>query len=859
MTKSKGTAQSKKNRPQGFFAKFNFEEMLPRKYHVLAAILIIIILFLAFLNPLFFGNKTFQSGDIIAVKSMNTYVDNHTGGFTLWNPYIFCGMPAYAIRTSAKWFNLFYIAITSVRDVFTAPFSNGYVTWVFYLIMMGFTSFLLMRYLTRNFLVSLYTALSTSFSTGLIVFLFIGHVTKLASLAFYPLIFLLLLRTKEKIRVIDFLLMIIVLQLFIQGFHVQIIYYTVLSVGIYFIYYFIRSLIKKDNHLRNGILKSAVTFAVSLVIALLIQSDNLTQVYEYSPFSTRGTESIVDKVSGKQQESTSEYYDYHTNWSFSPGEVFTFIVPSYFGFGNSTYKGPLTNNQPVDINTYFGQMPFVDVAMYMGVLVFFLALFGMFTRWKEPFVQFLTLLSVFALFVSFGKTFPVIFDLLFKYLPFFNKFRVPSMILVLVQMSFPVLAGFGLMRIISLRNEKDVRLEKIIRNAAYIFTGIFIIGILLNGAITQWFASRVNEYASTLTASRPQMARQFQALADYSANMFLGDFLSAFAFLSVLSWAVNFYIKEKISKDSLVLFVIILTLIDLWRIDGRGAKYIPGANLEEAFKKPEYVKVIQEQNDKEPFRILDLKQDGSLGSFSQNSNFSAYFLLEDFYGYSAIKPRAYQDIIDVVGPVNGTLWRMANVKYIITDKPAEFPGLAPIYKGDKNVVYLNQYALPRMYFVDSVEYLPEMEILKQIKASAFDPDKKAYVEDRNLKVETGDSAASVNITEYRDELVRADVKTSADNFLFFGDTYMTGKADYKLFTLSTGWKAYIDNKETKIYRTNHDFMGIVVPAGQHTVEFQYAPESFYITRNIVIVLSSLVVLGLILITIKDRKRIFRLE
>ncbi len=101
------------------------------------------------------------------------------------------------------------------------------------------------------------------------------------------------------------------------------------------------------------------------------------------------------------------------------------------------------------------------------------------------------------------------------------------------------------------------------------------------------------------------------------------------------------------------------------------------------FKKPDYVKVIEEQNDKEPFRILNLKQDGTPGSFNQNSNFNAYFLLEDFYGYSGIKPRAYQDIIDVVGPVNATLWRMLNVKYIITEKQVQFPGLAPIYTGKK--------------------------------------------------------------------------------------------------------------------------------------------------------------------------------
>ena len=843
MTKTKKTIQSKKSKPEGFFSKFSIEEILPQKFHALAAILVIIILFLAFLNPLFFGEKTFQSGDIISSQSMRPYVENHGEGFTLWNPYIFCGMPAYAIGTSAKWFNLMYVGITAVRDVFSAPFSNDYVKWVFYLILMGITSFLLMIYLTKNFMVSLFTAVSTSFSTGLIVFLFIGHVTKLTSLAFYPLLFLLLLRLKDKIRILDFLLLIITLQLFIQGFHVQIIYYTVLSVGIYFLYYFIRSLAKKDAGLRNSVLKSAGMFAGALLIALLIQSDNFTQINEYSQYSTRGTESIVDKSSGKQQENTSEYYDYHTNWSFSPGEVLTFIVPSYFGFGNSTYQGPLTNNQPVEVNTYFGQMLFVDVAMYMGVLVFFLALFGMFTRWKEPFVQFLTILSVFALLVSFGRTFPIIFDPLFKFLPFFNKFRVPSMILVLVQMSFPVLAGLGIMKIISLRTEKNIKLEKLIKYAAFGFTGIFALGILLNGAITGWFTSRVNDYAASLTASRPQMAQQFQALADYTSQMFLKRLPLCICFLSLTFWAANFYIKEKLSKDSLVLVIIIFTLIDLWRVDARGAKYVPTPNLENDFKKPDYVKVIEEQNDKEPFRILNLKQDGTLGSFNQNSNFNAYFLLEDFYGYSGIKPRAYQDIIDVVGPVNATLWRMLNVKYIITEKQVQFPGLAPIYTGDKSVVYINQYVLPRVYLVDSVEYKPEMEILQQIKTSSFDPRHKAFVSGKGLKVVPADSSTSVKLTEYKDEVVAADVKASGNNFLFFGDSYV-----------GTGWIAYVDNKETEIYRTNHGYMGIIVPAGSHKVEFRYAPESFYISKYFSLVLSSLVVIGLIVVLVSRSKR-----
>ena len=106
MPKVKRSSEDKQKVKANFFNSFNFEEFIPKKFHVLAVILIVIILFLIFLNPLYFGGKTFQSGDINASKSLHTYVENHTDGFTLWNPYIFCGIPAYATSTEAPWFNL---------------------------------------------------------------------------------------------------------------------------------------------------------------------------------------------------------------------------------------------------------------------------------------------------------------------------------------------------------------------------------------------------------------------------------------------------------------------------------------------------------------------------------------------------------------------------------------------------------------------------------------------------------------------------------------------------------------------------------------------------------------------------------
>lgn len=832
MTKQKKSIKDSKPQSNSFFAKFNLNELIPQKHHPWVVLIVILILFLIFLSPLYFGNKTFQSGDIVVIESMKPYLEKVRDGYTLWNPFIFAGMPAYALAVGFKWFNLIWLSLEMLHKVFMLPFSNDYALWSLYLIILAYTSFTFFYNRTKNTLLSLFVGISTAFSTGIIVFLYIGHVTKLTSLAFYPLIFLLLFNFHKQIKIRDFFLLIIVLNMFLLGWHVQIIFYTLFAVAIYFLYFFFYSLKKKDAPLRKQILKSAIVFFFSSIIAVAIQSDNLTQVYEYTPYSTRGTQGILEKETSKTEKSESDYYNYHTEWSFSPEEVLTFIVPSYYGFGNSKYKGPLTNNQEVEVNTYFGQMRFVDVAMYMGVLVFFLGLYAMISLRKDPFVQFLSILTVISLLISFGRNFPILFDLMFYYFPYFDKFRVPSMILVLVQMSMPVLAGLGLMKLISLREEKNEKIKIIIRNFAFALSGIFIFIILLNSPISKWFVGRVNDYASSIQQSNPQLAQQYQVLADYTAQMFTTDLTLAFLFIAIGLWSIYLYINRKLSADMIVGVFILLTVVDLWRIDSRGAKYIDNPDIKSLFTKPDYISFIEKQNEKEPFRIFNIKQDGSLGSFNNNANFHAYFLIEDFYGYSGIKPRAYQDYMDVVGPINPSLWNMLNVKYIIANQPIGLPGLIPVYNSGNTVVMLNENYSPRMFFINKIENMSALEYLNKIKTGELNPAEVAIIEDDNLKIDKVDSTASIRITKYDEALIEAEVIASGNNFVFIGNTY------------HPGWKAFIDDQKTEVHRTNHGYLGVVVPKGKHTLIIKYAPDSFFIAKYSALILSSLMILGL---------------
>lgn len=819
MSKQKKGTTTKKESSEFGFSTVN---LIPEKYRTPILLLIILLLMFAFFSPVMFGDKTTTSGDLIQIKSMRQYALKERDGVSLWNPYIFCGMPAVVTSMSVRYYDLTAMLYSFSSKIYSAAFKNYNAIYTFNLLILAFTAFFFMRKFGASRGIAFITATSAAFSTGIIVLFFIGHTTKLMSLSIFPFIMMMLFKFQKEIKILDVLLFIVGLHILVFGAHVQIVFYFGLASLIYFIYYFAHAIYTKNNFLRNQLFKSIAVSIVAAVIAVLMSYDTYGQLFEYKPYSTRGTESIVEKEN-KSAESVSDFYQYATNWSFSPGEVLTFVVPSYYGFGRSTYKGPLTNNQAVEVNTYFGQMPFVDTAMYMGVIVFALGIMTIFLRWKDPAVRYFTIVVIFFLLISFGRTFPVVYNLMYYYFPFFDNFRTPSMILHVIQIIFPLLAGLGLMKLSELRKEKNIAYLKNFKNTALVFSGLFVISIIFGGLLSDWFVSRVNTYAASL--SNQQQAQMFNALSDYMADMFRGDLQIAMALLTLTFGLIYAYLNNNIKKEVLLGALAFLIIFDLFRIGSRGAHYEDSQKIEDMFRQPEYVTAIKNKNDKEPFRILNLKQDGSLGSISNNGNYNVYFLLEDFFGYSAAKPRAYQDIIDVVTPANITLWRMANVKYIITDRPYNPMGLIPIYQSGNTFVYENQNALPRLYFVDTVEVRKPIEILNAVANDKFDPKVKAFIESGNLNLDKTDSTTTLNIVSYSDEKITARATTSGNNFLVFSTTYLPG------------WKAFIDGKKTEVYKTNHAFMGIVVPKGSHEIQFIYEPNSFLTGKYLSLVLN----------------------
>ncbi|HZW38624.1 MAG TPA: YfhO family protein [Ignavibacteriaceae bacterium] len=841
-----------KKEQKSFLNSFEMDNVLSSRNQIFISAGIIILLFLIFFAPLFFGGKTFSSGDITTMNSYDSIREKYNGG-TLWNPYIFCGLPSQFSGVGySRWFDFINTSYTHIRIAFGNLFSNNYTQHIVFLIVLALTSFAFMRYKKATMLVSLLVGIATAFSTGIIVFVFIGHITKLYTLSMFPLVLLFLLKFQEKIKLLDFALLTIALSLLFSGWHIQVIFYVIFALIVYFIFYFFKLL--KDKQALSRLFKSGFALLFAAILALGISYDIYAQMYEYTDYSTRGEKSIIEQTSAKPEDHSegSQFYKYATDWSFSPGEVMTFIIPSYYGYGYSLYKGPLTNEQETEINTYFGQMPFVDVAMYMGVLIFFMALFAMITCWKDPFVKYLTILIVISLLISFGRTFTPIFDLMFFYFPFFDKFRVPSMILTLIQLTMPILAGIGVMRIINAKAENDQKLLRIVKYAAIGFSAVLVLSVLLSSPLKSGFTERFSssEKGGQILGQLRQQGIE-SMLTDYAAGMFLSDVIINFLIVALAFWASYGYLRNKLSRDVFALILILFVVIDLFRISGRGARFNEAALNKDQFKQPDYITAIKNLNDKEPYRLMNFKQSVAGGSGLQ-TNYHMYFLEQVFGGYSGIKPRTYQDYVDVVNFFNPTMWRMLNIKYFIFDQLVPFEqqfklsGMNLVFSGNQSYVYEYANTLPRVYFVDSIKVAKPLEILNAVKENSFDPKHVAYSE-TGISIDKPDSSAKVNITNYTNDKIELSALATGNNFMFFGDTYYPN-----------GWKAYIDGNETKIYEVNHGFRGVIIPTGNHKVIFEYAPASYYIGKIVSLLISIFLVFGVafgLYLNIREKKKL----
>jgi hypothetical protein len=165
-----------------------------------------------------------------------------------------------------------------------------------------------------------------------------------------------------------------------------------------------------------------------------------------------------------------------------------------------------------------------------------------------------------------------------------------------------------------------------------------------------------------------------------------------------------------------------------------------------------------------------------------------------------------------------TRWRhVADINY----ENSGYGAIKPEDAGDASV-YENLRARPRAWLVGKVLKVTEEEALSALHSSrladgsAFDPARVALVETPlDFAARELDGSETARVTHLSDASMEIQTTSNADAFLVTSDAFYPG------------WQATIDGSPAPLFQTDYVFRGLHVPAGTHTVRFEFRPRTFY--------------------------------
>ena len=747
------------------------EKILEGKYKHLIFISLLFIILSVFFFKIAFQDYAPPAGDTSQWRSsaqvLMEYNKEHKDQ-AMWNSNVFSGMPSYLISFGSKYPFVGYIY----------KLTNKIMNWrIFMLFIMALGVYLFMIHLKFDPIIAFISAIAMALSCHFLGLLEIGHNTKFKAIVYIPWIMYAVHYLKERKSIFALGATAIILIIQLRANHPQISYYTFLMIGIYWIAYLIWAI--KDKELRSFMIFSAMLF-LAFFIAFLAIAQPYFSTYEYGHYTIRGG-------------STGLSASYATSWSFHPLEILTFVNPSFFG-GVSPF--------------YWGWMPFTQTSMYMGIVILLFATIAIFTE-RSRIAKILFSVSIFALFLSFGRHLPFLSNFLLSYFPGFNKFRVPAMILVILQFSTVILAGFGIKTIVQKIKDDDKNFFDLFQKVLIVVFVLFIIFIAISSSLNNLGL----QHAGDASKYSPAQLKQLKVLR---SEKLVKDGIQTGLFLLVSMGLILAAGRKKIGKYPFLILISILVITDLLLIDSRFLQnVIPQQNIKKQYEKTDADKFLLQ--DSENFRIYPLARE-----FGQNS--WAYYN-QTIGGYHGAKLKRYQEIIenclnaeflDQI-PINWNIVNMLNAKYVIFTQKLPLDNLEYAYydRKQKQTIYLNKTYLPRAWFVNNTELIKDNNaIWKKLNDPEFSPAETAIVE-KEVPVTFAPVESSVTPVGFGLHDLKFNVITDTTSFLTISEIYYPA-----------GWKAFIDGKETEIFATNYILRGIVVPKGEHIVEMKFESKTY---------------------------------
>ncbi|MDR2894854.1 MAG: hypothetical protein LBU97_05280 [Alistipes sp.] len=812
----------------------NFPIPIRKALPYLVAIVVFWCVSALYFSPQFSGD-TLSMSDVTMYGGMKADISDHRAAFDedpQWTGGMFGGMPAYLITVK-------YPAMILRNAVQWCMNLLGEPMALMFLAMLGFWLMLLMCGV--NPWLAIPFALAYGLSTYNILIIEAGHITKMRAMGYAPMLVGAVWWTLRRGTWLGGGLAALFGTLMIAASHHQITYYFLLVAAALWI----GELVWTARH-KEGWRRFCVSTAVLVAAAVLAAGANFTHLWytlEHTPDTTRGGSEVVAATAGESKSGGLDL-DYATAWSYGIGESLNMFIPNARGgasYGGLSPDGEVAEvlqgmgyspRDAADVATqlpgYWGAQPFTGGPTYIGAVMVFLFVLGLFVlparqRW------WILGVSVVALLLAWGRNAMWFTELSFWALPGYNKFRTVSMALAVLQWSVPFVAALVASELwkgtFAARAEK-ARFMRGLAWAAGLAGGTALLLALVGGAFFGFAAAGDSQFEGIpglVDAVRGERAALLRA--DSWRSLMFVLLTAALAWWWVSARDSQTARDKKTLKRNLIAAGVLaaLVLVDLVPVDVRFLSH-------DDFQTPTEAQVIPDEAD---LQIMADTEPGFRVMSTDNPFNEAYtsYFHRSVGGYHAAKLSRYQDIIDrYLSRFHLGVLAMLNTKYFIDSDPAT---------GERRAE-LNPDAFGAAWFVDGVAWVDgaaaELDALE-----TADLRHEAIVDQRfreamiaassGQTTNTDPSAdttqtASIRLVEYRANYLRYETSAPTDRVAVFSEIYY-----------DKGWRAYIDGVEAPYLRADYILRAMIVPEGTHTVEWRFRAPRFALVEGITLACS----------------------
>ena len=797
--------------------QFSIKRVLPH----LLVLVGFIILSLAYFSPVLKGKELFQS-DIMQYIGMSKQQNDfreETGQETYWTNSAFAGMPTYQL--GAKYPHNYIKSLDLTLRFLPRPAD--------YLFLYLLSFYVLLLVLKVDFKLAALGAIAFGFSTYLIIILGVGHNSKAHAIAYMPLVLSGILLVFQRKYIVGFILTTIAMGLELVANHFQMTYYLMFLVIILGIVYFIDAY--KKNELPSYF-KSVGILIPAVILAVGLNATNILATQEYVKESTRGKSELTINPDGTTKEVTSGLdRDYITQFSYGFWETFNLYIPRFMGGGNGedvgkdskTYtafrKLGATPAQALEESKhapmYWGDQPIVEAPAYIGAVVLFLFVLGLFLV-KGRLKWWLVVGTLFSLLLSYGKNLGFLTNFFIDYVPLYNKFRAVTSIQVILELCIPVLAVLGLSKLFKHSDDNKDTLNAL-KYSVLITGGIALLFLVFKSSFD--FAGINDGFY------RQNYGQDFiDAVKEDRKTLFVGDTIRTLILVLLSAGTIFLFLKQKLKKNTALIVLGCLILFDLVSVDKRYVNdddFVSAMQVNKPFQANAADKEILK--DTTYYRVFDLVSGPSKPSYFHNS----------LNGYNAAELKRYSELFDFyVANNNMNVLNMLNTKYVIVkDKDGTvFP-------------YTNKDANGNAWFVSKLKPVEtaneEILALDSLNTKQTAVINSKWIHGENYSLEyTVDSTANISLINHKPNYLKYKSNNTHKGFVVFSEIYYPH-----------GWQAYIDGQPANISNVDYVLRGMKVPSGEHIIEFKFDPEVVHTGSTIALASSILVcvliVLGLV--------------